>query len=199
MSEVKVDKISPRSGTTFTLGDSGDTFDVPSGATLDVTGATVTGLSAGKVLQVVSTEYTTLNSTTSTTFVTTGLEASITPSSTSNKVLLMASMSLGGGGAVGDNRMNICFLRNTTEIGVPAAAGSRTSVGRTGVQVAASQMTEESILYLDSPSSTSSITYKVAFSTLSGVSTWLNQSSSDGDTASSSRGASTLILMEIEG
>ena len=30
MSEVKVNKISPRSGTDVTLGDSGDTFTIPS-------------------------------------------------------------------------------------------------------------------------------------------------------------------------
>ena len=35
MSEIKVNKISPRSGTTVTLGDSGDTFTIPSGATID--------------------------------------------------------------------------------------------------------------------------------------------------------------------
>jgi len=35
MSEVKVNKISPRSGTTVTLGDSGDTFTIPSGATIN--------------------------------------------------------------------------------------------------------------------------------------------------------------------
>ena len=34
MSEVKVNKISPRSGTGVQLGDSGDTITVPSGATL---------------------------------------------------------------------------------------------------------------------------------------------------------------------
>jgi hypothetical protein len=34
MSEVKVNKISPRSGTDVTLGDSGDTFTIPAGATL---------------------------------------------------------------------------------------------------------------------------------------------------------------------
>ena len=34
MSEVKVNKISPRSGTDVALGDSGDTFTIPSGATL---------------------------------------------------------------------------------------------------------------------------------------------------------------------
>jgi hypothetical protein len=34
MSEIKVNKISPRSGTDPTLGDSGDNFIIPSGATL---------------------------------------------------------------------------------------------------------------------------------------------------------------------
>ena len=43
MSEVKVNKISPRSGTTVTLGDSGDTIDIPSGVTFNNTGGTITG------------------------------------------------------------------------------------------------------------------------------------------------------------
>src|SRR6056300_920920 len=37
-SEIKVNKISPSSGTSFTLGDSGDTFTVPSGVTLQNNG-----------------------------------------------------------------------------------------------------------------------------------------------------------------
>ena len=35
MSEIKVNKLSPRSGTTVTLGDSGDTITIPSGATIN--------------------------------------------------------------------------------------------------------------------------------------------------------------------
>ena len=47
MSEVKVNKISPRSGTDVTLGDSGDTFTLPSGATLTVSGtSTIASLGA---------------------------------------------------------------------------------------------------------------------------------------------------------
>ena len=43
MSEVKVNKISPRTGTAFTLGDSGDNFTVPSGGTITIaSGATLT-------------------------------------------------------------------------------------------------------------------------------------------------------------
>jgi len=45
MSEIKVNKISPRSGTTVTLGDSGDTFTIPSGATITNNG-TATGFGA---------------------------------------------------------------------------------------------------------------------------------------------------------
>ena len=41
-SELKVDKISPATGTTFTVGDSGDTFNIPSGATIANSG-TATG------------------------------------------------------------------------------------------------------------------------------------------------------------
>ncbi len=55
MSEIQANKISPATGTAITLGDSSDTFTVPngvtldvaSGGTLDVTGATVTGLTSG--------------------------------------------------------------------------------------------------------------------------------------------------------
>ena len=43
MSEIKVNKLSPRSGTAVTLGDSGDTFTIPSGATLAIQGS-VSGL-----------------------------------------------------------------------------------------------------------------------------------------------------------
>jgi hypothetical protein len=42
MSELKVNKISPRSGTDVTLGDSADTITIPSGATFDASNATVT-------------------------------------------------------------------------------------------------------------------------------------------------------------
>jgi len=41
MSEIKVNKISPRSGTDVTLGDSGDTFTIPSGATITNSGTAV--------------------------------------------------------------------------------------------------------------------------------------------------------------
>jgi len=49
MSEVKVNKISPRSGTTVTLGDSGDTFTIPSGATISNAGTAAGFGSTGEI------------------------------------------------------------------------------------------------------------------------------------------------------
>jgi len=102
-SELKTNKISPATGTTTTLGDSGDTFDIPSGATLDVTGATVSGLSAGKILQYVTTEgysgaITVDNNTTPASAGSTFL-VSITPSATSSKILIQFGSGYGGADA----------------------------------------------------------------------------------------------------
>ena len=47
MSELKVNKMSPATGTAFTLGDSGDTFTIPSGATVTNNGTATGFLSAG--------------------------------------------------------------------------------------------------------------------------------------------------------
>jgi len=56
MSEVKVNKISPRSGTDVTLGDSGDTFTIPSGATITNSG-TATGFAAGSRNMVINGQF----------------------------------------------------------------------------------------------------------------------------------------------
>ena len=46
-SELKVDKLSPATGTAFTLGDSGDTFTIPSGATITNSGTATGFVTAG--------------------------------------------------------------------------------------------------------------------------------------------------------
>ena len=76
MSKINVDTLEPSTGTTLTLGASGDTITIPSGATITNSG-TATGF--GKVLQVVNATKSDTNSTTSHSAVTTGLEGTITP------------------------------------------------------------------------------------------------------------------------
>ena len=199
MSTVETNLVQPSTGTTLTLGASGDTVDVPSGATLDVTGATVSGLSAGKVLQVVQATKTDTASSTNSTFVSTGLEASITPSSTSNKVLVMISASHG---QAADLAISFQLNRDSTAIFLGDTAGSRTrtSVG-TFYQNVTGDMNYSGINYLDSPSSTSALTYKLmwAMKGAGATSIYLNRSSLDTDSAAYKRSASSIILMELEG
>ena len=87
---LKVGTITTSSGSvTITLGQSGETVTIPSGVTLTNNG-TASGF--GKVLQVVSTQNITDFSTTSTSFVdVTGATLTITPSSTSSKILLLCN------------------------------------------------------------------------------------------------------------
>ena len=173
MSEVKVDKISPRAGTAITLGDSGDTFTVPSGAeidiasgatldvngTIDVTGATVTGLSAGKVLQVVNQVYENAEiNFSSTSFVDLGTntDITITPSSTSNKILYLANVGFRAGGSETSAYGMIKIVRDdTTDLGAELFLGRHMYSG------SFAQYGSGSFMYLDSPSTTSAITYSM--------------------------------------
>jgi hypothetical protein len=203
MSTVETNLVQPSTGTTLTLGASGDTVDVPSGATLDVTGATVSGLSAGKVLQVVSTSYNGSDSTTSNSFSNTGLAQAITPSATSSKVLILCSISYGG---AQDGRPGFCIKRGSTELNLgsatdPSASGSRKLITTGWDAGIAGSMFSGSIVYLDSPSTTSATTYTLAFMTRNSYNpaVYLNRTASDTDNTSHARGASTIVLMEIEG
>jgi hypothetical protein len=184
-SEIKANKISPATGTAFTLGDSGDTFTLPSGATLAVaSGATISnagtasGFGGGKVLQVVESNYTTQVSTTSTSYVTAGLSQSITPSSSSNKILVVASVlahCVSGGAA-----KYALYKDDTTLIGnnryFSSSSGSQTGVMH--------------LMCLHSPSTTSSVTYGAYLSAVSGGGTAYAQYNGYG---------SRIMLMEIAG
>ena len=113
MSHVKTDKLSARTASgTITLGESGETFSLPSGTTLNIaSGATIsnagTASGFGKVLQYVISTYTTQTSTTSTIPIdgsipqnTEGVEiltATITPTSASSKLLIEFDAPFNGG------------------------------------------------------------------------------------------------------
>ena len=157
---IEVDAVEPQSGTTLTLGASGDTVSVPTGATLDVTNATVTGLPAsGKVLQVVTATDDTNRTTTSTSFVTGSntLSLSITPSSASNKIFVIASSTVVNGS--GDGYVFSTIYRDSTNLGnVTYGMGVVNSVSGVTAIRAPLCMT-----ILDSPSSTSALTYQVYF------------------------------------
>lgn len=197
-SELKTNKISPATGTAFTLGDSGDTFTIPSGVTLTNNG-TASGF--GKVLQVVNATKSDTNSTTSNSAVTTGLEASITPSATSSKVLVLVSFAYS---ADSDTNSVFQLYRDSTAIHLGDAGGSRkrTSAGTLYQKNSALDVYSASINCLDTPSTTSAVTYKLMY--FAGRSAgsnpiYLNRAHTDTDNDSHKRAISSITLMEIAG
>lgn len=105
MSTLEVNKITPQSGSTITLGNSGDTFTLPSGVTLTNNGI-ATGFGGGKINQIVETRYSTKFATTSTSYVDT-TSVTITPTATSSKILVVLSGMFGAGAGNTDNKFQI--------------------------------------------------------------------------------------------
>ena len=112
MSTLEVNKLVPLADNgTITLGDSGDTFDIPSGATLDVTGATVSGLTTGKIVQVLQGQSATQISTSITDNDQDIVTQSITPTASSSKILVIGTvMGIQGGTSSVNTRWNLSLI-----------------------------------------------------------------------------------------
>ena len=154
--------------------------------------------SGGKVLQVVQTYKTDTASTTSTSFTdVSGFSASITPSSTSNKILVLTT--IGGQAASGVTQIYFRLDRNGSAVGVGDAAGNRQQISGATVYVPDNNvMGTTAFNYLDSPSTTSLLTYKIQFRVDAGTG-YVNRSNDDSDLTSRGRGTSSITLMEIQG
>ena len=166
------------SSNTITVGASGDTVTIPSGCTLNVAGTPGTGFT-GRLIQTVQATDASALSSSSTSYVDTGLSASITPGSTSNKVLVLVSMGVFGADAAGSGGAAIKLLRDSTDLIVHSSMGAHPTI--TYIYTAGT-----SFSYLDSPSSTSSLTYKTQFKSNGGE----NFLTDNGSTA-------TITLLEV--
>ena len=151
---LKVQNIQTSSGSgTITLGQSGET----------ITSSAAMGSGMGKVLQVVTATDSTQRDVTSTSYVTGSntLSVNITPSSTSSKIFVMYNTAVykNGNNQVG----NTTLYRDSTNLGDSTNGLSYFYIGSddVGQQVSAS--------LLDSPSSTSQITYQVYVRTSAGT------------------------------
>ena len=170
------------------------------GITIDGAG-TITGLDAdgisaqpvfpGQVLQVVSTTKTDSQSTTSTSYVDiTGLSATITPISINSKILVLCNTTLS---IDGDNNAFVQLVRNSTAIANNTSASNPSFAQINGnlnpFRFSASQ---QSISFLDEPSLTSPVTYKLQFRA-QGFTAFVNIRALD----TLNGGSSTITLMEI--
>lgn len=133
-----------------------------------------------------------------------GISVSITPSSTSSKILVMLDLKYIGDTDASISRVRL--MRNNTEIYIGNAASNRprgsgaqnynTAAGSGGYNVLASGG-----IFLDSPATTGAITYKIQGGGDSNATIfYLNRTESDRDNAYYDvRTASSITVMEIAG
>lgn len=112
------------------------------------------GASGGGIIQIVHSQRTTESgSTTSTTYTDTGLSVSITPQSASNKILIQGDLPVFKGNE--DGAIKIRLLRDSTTI--------YEDTNYLADQATLNILVHGALLYIDSPATTSAITYKVQY------------------------------------
>jgi len=173
------------------------------GTVLTADSAETTGLkwaapSAGAVVQVKSVTKTSVFTTTSTSFTdVTGLSVSITPTSASNKILVMVSFMLSANSGAGYPMTRI--LRDSTAIYVGDTAGNRTpTFAITNLFGTDSRNSSNpSAQFVDTPATTSAITYKLQALNSAGNTTRIGAGGDDDNVTSSARGAASIVVMEV--
>jgi len=149
----------------------------------------------GKIGQVVSTVKTDTFTTTSTTFTDiTGVTVDITPAASSSKILIIASIQVGGSATV---REGLILVRDSTDIYIGDAAGDRIRATIYLNPQSATVVDSASIVFLDSPSTTSATTYKIQGQTESGNTLTINRNLTDTDAATYYRSPSSITVMEV--
>jgi hypothetical protein len=149
-----------------------------SGANVTIAGTLTTAaqsiakasLPTGSVLQVVQASTSSLFDSTSTTYADSNLTASITPTSATNKILVLVNQNIlsTGGAAVGygfQTNAGVKLVRGATDLVTPSSDGGGKGSIFLGTGVAPASGTiviggYVSFTYLDSPATTSSTTYK---------------------------------------
>jgi hypothetical protein len=165
----------------------------------------LTNKTAGTVLQVVQaykSDTFSMTSSVSNGWVdVTGLSVSITPSSASSRILVLVSCAI----STNDQAFGyIRLARNSTGLFIGDSSSNRPSVSGMAYNGGynSGSIVSLPISYVDSPSTTSSITYKVQMANgVNGQTTWLNRSSRDSAVSGDydPRQASSIIVMEIAG
>lgn len=162
----------------------------------------VTIRGSGQVpVQIVQTIKTNTFSTTSSSFVDiTGLTVTITPTSASNRILIFAQVSSSG---MNTNSAIFKLAGGNTASYIGDASGSevRSVVGGYFQQNLTNLLLSQSLIYLDSPATTSATTYSVQATVggSTGNPVQVNYAIGTSGSNTLSRGASSIIVMEISG
>jgi hypothetical protein len=177
---------------------------VASGLIASVAASTLTGtqtiprgtLPTGSVLQVQQTFFTTQGSSTVTSF-TDLMTLSFTPTSSSSKVLLMAQVMI----TAYQGTIQLRWARSGTAIGIATASGSRVQTSVAGYYQSSDtnhSMSPFGMIYLDSPATTSAITYSVQMKVQTSYTMYYNRTGANADNTDWAQvSTSTLTAMEI--
>jgi len=158
---------------------------------------------AGSILQVVSTCKTDTFSSTSSTFTdVTGMSVAITPSSANSKILVLLQYNVAGSGDYAQARLERTVSSTETVINLGDADGNR--IRGLSYSYHSSDaynwyiLNQEGVHYLDSPATTSAVTYKLQIRMHNNSSNvYVNRSSADSNTDSHLRGTSNITAMEV--
>ena len=190
MSTLKTNTIQAATGTTV---------NVASGH--KITGATGSIVAPGHVIQVKSGSYNEILSlSVDTRTDIPNLSLDITPSSTSSKILVSSSICYGCTAA--NLYASAFFMRDSTDIGIgTGATGNRLNISfpmdMSGYSTETYKLRTASLTFLDSPSTTSTITYKVQVRHAVNGTMYINRSGQDSNADYGTRGISTFTIMEI--
>jgi len=128
----------------------------------------------------------------------TGLTATITPTSADSKVLVMVDLTASSAGGVGATYR---IERDGTPIGVGTSTSNRQAATGAATHASAGVVASGSSTFLDSPASTSALTYGVAVanneSNSSTITVYVNRGQTDTDAAAQQRTTSSITLMEV--
>ena len=156
-------------------------------------------IGGGKIGQVVQTHFTTQSQMSSSSFAAiTGCTVDITPSATSSKVFVMISLCSGVNGA---SYGFFKLYRDSTVIGSGSDSSNRIgcnfSISQNDGDNTSDGVKQVNYQYLDSPSSTSALTYTVQASTFSNSTITYNKTPDNSDNGRTAQGSSTITVLEV--
>ena len=164
-------------------------------------GSGLTGVSAGKILQVVSTTQTSVSSVSvaSGAYADLGPTVTITPSSTSNKILITSAIEVSAEVGQINHDFKIRANSGTISAAIGDAAGSRRQATGTNESYHSESSATLIINFLHSANTTSAVTYsiQVGHSSSSTRTIYCNRSGSDGNDSKIGRYTSTITVMEV--
>ena len=156
-------------------------------------------IGGGKVGQVVQTHFTTQSQMSSSSFAAiSGCTVDITPSATSSKVFVMISLCSGVNGA---SYGFFKLYRDSTVIGSGSDSSNRIgcnfSISQNDGDNTSDGVKQVNYQYLDSPSSTSALTYTVQASTFNNSTITYNKTPDNSDNGRTAQGSSTITVIEV--